>query len=223
MRTKSLMSLLMAVVAALIFASSALAAPGDSPPFTNGRDILSGGTSWSAVFLFADAADTSDLLQLVAPPAAGLIFENNDLGTYPIGMTQTFSGYTTGQLLTFELHDLTAPNVNTWKTGSTSTNVSYDPITSYNPATSPAAIDATYGITLSAAAIASLNTLASNNGGNVLIVAFEDRPLATSDKDFNDLIFAFAPVFTAVPEPFSLLFLGMGLVSLVVARRRVKK
>jgi hypothetical protein len=102
--------------------------------------------------------------------------------------------------------------------------VSYDPITSYNPLTSPTAIDTVYGITLSSAAITALNNLASNNAGNVLIVAYEDRPLASSDQDYNDLIFAFGSVTaTPVPEPLTLLLLGMGLVSLGVTARRVKK
>jgi hypothetical protein len=212
----------MAAVAALIFAGSALALPpGASAPYTTGRDILSAGTSWTAAFLYADAADTSDLLQLAAP-ATGVIFQNNNLGVYPIGDTRSFSGYTAGQLLTFQLDDITTGN--TFNTGVASTNVSYDPITSYNPLTSPAAIDTVYAITLSSAAITALNNLASNNAGNVLIVAYEDRPLASSDRDYNDLIFAFGSVTaTPVPEPLTLLLLGMGLVSLGVTARRVKK
>jgi hypothetical protein len=217
MRTKSLMSLLVVVVAALMFASSALALPpAASPPFTNGRNILTAGTEWSAVFLYADAGDQSNLLEL-ALPTTGVIFQNNNLGTYPIGMTKTFSGYTNGQLLTFQLQDLTVPNA--WSTGFASTNVSYLDFATVG------GVQTDFGVTLNAAAIASLNTLSGLNPGKVLIVGFEDRSLVAADKDYNDLIFAFAPVFTQqVPEPLTILLLGMGLVSLgVTARRRVKK
>ena len=86
-------------------------------------------------------------------------------------------------------------------------------------------LDNIYGVTLSAAAVTALTNLNTAYTGQVLIFAYEDHVLANSDKDFNDLIFTFAPLQTStqVPEPTILLLLGLGLVYIAGVRKKFKK
>ena len=68
MKKKLFCSLVMAVAAIIVYSGAALALPaGSSAPYTTGRDIFTGGTTWSAVFLYADAADTSTLSRVGRP------------------------------------------------------------------------------------------------------------------------------------------------------------
>jgi hypothetical protein len=52
------------------------------------------------------------------------------------------------------------------------------------------------------------------------ILAFEDRPLGVTDKDYNDFVFL-AHGFSATPEPATLALLGFG--ALVVGRRAARR
>jgi hypothetical protein len=190
--------------------ATGLAAPANGVPLppatTVGANLIAGGTTITATFLFANAADDSDLTVSVAAGAPSFLFSNSNAVTANaslIGSSVSFAA-NIGDLLTFTLNDLTV--VGSYSTGIASTNVAYIvPPGSTNVAT----IEAALGVDLSLTAETALANLALL--GPVVLVAFEDRPLVASDQDFNDLIFAFAPILVQqVPQPMTLWLLVAG-------------
>jgi len=184
------------------------------PATTVGTDIFAVGNPVTAAFLFADAGDDSDLDVTINASGSSFLFSNSNGVTSnqtAVGTITTINGVAVGDLLTFTLNDKSV--VNSWSTGVGSTNVAY------LVSSSVAVIEASLGVNLGAAAEAALAQLALI--GNVTVIAFEDRPLAQSDQDYNDLIFAFAQTRTNdVPEPGTLALLGVALAGVAALRRR---
>ena len=188
-------------------AAAAQAAPITTPPQT-----LSAIGDVTAVYIFADAGDTSTLDEML--PASFLqIFCNHDTGGC-IAATpgQTAALGNQNGAMQFRLNNLTQGTNYLSDTADSDGNYHVlitDDYSDFNVGALPGA---------AALALASLS-------GSITFVGWEDRNAdQASDFDYNDLIFAFANTTTRqVPEPFTLSLMGVGVAGAAWAKRRKNK
>jgi hypothetical protein len=201
-------SILAAGIGVAMSAAVAQAAPITTPPPT-----LNAFGDVTAVYIFADAGDTSILNELT-PQAIAQIFCNHSGG----GCTASASGDTEALFpppqfgpMVFSLENIT--------TGTTFTTNAADSDGNYHALITTNYADFGLGA-VPAAAQTALNALS----GSITYIGWEDLTSGQgSDFDYNDLIFAFANTqLTAVPEPLTLSLFGAGLAGAAWMHRRKK-
>jgi len=196
----------------LVSAASADAAPIITPP-----PPLNATGNVTAIFVFADATDTS-ILSEITPVGINPIFCNHTGGgctASVAGATMSLGNQTGLGQMVFGLDDITVGNHFT--NAATDINGAYHAFitTDYSQFNAGA---------LPIAAASVIQNL-QNSGQTITYIGWEDRIAgqAFSDFDYNDLIFAFAnTVSTRVPEPFTLSLFGAGLAGAAWLRRRRK-
>jgi len=172
------------------------------------RPLMTSGNLLTAIYVFADAGDTSRLFAGLG--TAGQFLFTNHPATPP-GSSVVLDPAPAAGPLHFTLQYLSVAN-------SFTTGIAH-PDDSAHPFHAKASTTfADFGVgDLPAAAARTIADL----GGSILFVGFEDR--IGGDYDYNDLIFAFSNLSTpvaTVAEPATLAVMGAGLLGLGLARRR---
>jgi hypothetical protein len=199
---------LLKAVAALVFVSSANAAPITTPPLW----LVGDGGDVKAVYIFASASDSSILSLSKPAPAVATIFCNHNvngcIGGWPGHMVDL--GHRSGPLL-LTLHDVTTGKTYDSRNADGFGDFHVDIRTSYTFPHAPPLTPA------QKAALAALP--------DVTFVAWEDRDKSrNSDFDYNDLIAAFSNTRLVrdpnIPEPLTLSLFGAGLLGAFSLSRR---
>jgi len=202
-------SILAAGIGLLMSAAAAQAGPITTPP-----PSLSAFGDVTAVYIFADAADTSILNELT-PLAIAQVFCNHASGGCAGNVSGDIKdlGIQSGSM-TFSLNNTSRGNLFTSDAADVDGNFHALITTNY--------LDFGLGALPGAA-----STALAGLSGSVTFVGWEDKTAGQgSDFDYNDLIFAFANtrLTTDVPEPVTLSLFGAGLAGAAwVGRRRSKK
>jgi hypothetical protein len=201
-------SIFAAGIGLLMSAAAAQAVPITTPP-----PILSAFGDVTAVYVFANALDTS-VLNEVTPSSINEIFCNHPSG----GCTGNVAGDimdlgTQSGPMVFSLDNITRSDTFTSNAADTDGNYHVLITSNYSDfgvgALDPAAATALAGLS-----------------GSITFVGWEDKTLGqSSDFDYNDLIFAFANTRTTigVPEPLTLSLFGAGVVGAAWVGRRRRK
>jgi hypothetical protein len=192
------------------------AAAAQAAPITVQPQDLSAIGNVTAVYVFADAGDTSILNELL-PSGIPQIFCNHSTG----GCTGANAGDTMNLGVQNGVMRFSLNNVDT---STTFFNDTADSDGNYHVKISTDYADFGQGALPGAADTVITNLI--NGGMSVTYVGWEDLDASQgSDFDYNDLIFAFANTTTKrqLPEPFTLSLMGMGLAGAAWAKRRKNK
>ena len=194
----------------LFSAAAAQASPITTPPQT-----LSAIGNVTAVYVFADAGNTSILNEL-QPASISEIFCNHSIGSCAgASAGDTMNLGPQNGIMQFSLHNT--------DTGSTFLSDTADSDGNYHVLISTNYADFNQGALPGAADTVITGLI--NSGLSVTYVGWEDLTKGQgSDFDYNDLIFAFANTTTRqVPEPLTMSLFGAGLAGAAWAKRRKTK